>query len=389
MDESEIVERIVEIATREEEDALLETTAATVHSELYDAAVEAFGGWDGALAATLRRTIDSRGRSGAEEETIARSPGPDAKHPIFGMTLENALFKIDPGTELQLSSEPREFDVAAEDGPLAHLCHVGDPEGLVLFTDRGNYFALSPRMVPKWKGTDGMRRVASLLDLEEGERLVGVLPRRDLYAGRIVHVTRRAKGKASEASEFQYSMDHSPRVAFKVNEGDRPVAVMAVEEGTGIFAASAHGRGIHFPDDELRSMGLRAVGVNVMKLDDDTDAVVGAFSARGVEQVAVLTRAGLGKRVDFDEFRQQGRAGAGMQLCRLDREDAVAGVAPCRPSDDLVVATSAGRVHRRPAGEFAAMGRPAKGDPVVDLADDERVLEFTRLPCSGETPVGG
>ncbi len=388
MNETEIIERLLDVADEHDPDHLLETTAATVHADLYEAATEAFGGWDAALATALCASVAAADSSGGDSsetsERIVRSVGPAADHPLFVTTAGNTLVKIDPGTDLRITDAPTHLELPPNSGPITHVHHVGDPEGLVLFTDRGHYFALSPRMVPNWKGAEEVRRFDRTLGLEEDERLEFVVPRRKLYGGRIVHVTERGKGKATDASEFQYAMDHDPRVAFKLDDGDRPVAVMSVPEGTGVFAASAHGRGIHFPDDELRSMGQRAVGVYVMDLDDETDAVVGAFSAHRVEQVAVVTEQGLGKRVDFEEFRQQGRAGAGMQLARLDRDDHLAGVAPCRPADDLVVTTSRGRLHRRPAGDLPAMGRPAKGNLVVDLADDEEIVEFTRLPCSSE-----
>jgi len=388
MEESEIVERILGIAENREPDQLLETTVASVHGDLYDAAAEAFGGWDAALAAALCASVAAAGESAGgrgADERIVRSVGPDAEHPIFAATRHNLVFKIEPGRELALTEQSKAFERPPEAGPLIHVHHVGQPEGLVFFSSAGHYYALDPRMVPKWSGREEIRQLGNVLDLEGDEVLEHIVPRRAFYGGRIVHVTEGGKGKASEASEFQYAMDHKPRVAFKLEEDDRAVAVMSVPEDSGIFAASKHGRGIHFPDDELRSMGQRAIGVNVMDLDGESDTVVGAFSARRVEQVALVTEQGLGKRVDFSEFRQQGRAGAGMQLARLNRDDYVAGVAPCRPSDDIVVSTTRGRVHRRPVGDFPFMGRPAKGDQVVELGDDEEILEFARLPCSTES----
>jgi len=386
MDRDQIVDDILEIAERNEPDELLETTAASVHPDLYEDAGEAFGGWDAALAAALCEAAGGDSTAGSRDdpaESISRNRGPDADHPLFGITGDNLLFKIDPGTSLPLTDAAERFDLPPGTDVLRHLHHVGDPEGLVFFTNLGNYFALSPRMVPKWKETDEVRQIARSLALEENERLRHVVPRRALYGGRIVHVTEGAKGKATEADDYSYAMDHEPRVAFKLDGDDRPVAVFAAPGDTGIFAASAHGRGIHFPDDELRSMGCRAVGVNVMDLEDDSDAVVDAFSAHRVQQLAVVTENGRGKRVDFDEFRQQGRAGAGMQLARLDRDDYVAGVVPCHPSDDIAIATDEGLVHRRPVADLPSMGRSAKGDRVVDLAEGASIVEFTSLPCSG------
>lgn len=130
-------------------------------------------------------------------------------------------------------------------------------------------------------------------------------------------------------------------------------------------------------------MGRKAVGVNMMKLADDDDEVVAAFLGKNVRQIAVITEEGYGKRVDFKEFRTQGRAGQGMQVLRLDAGDRIAGAAPCNPAEDIALVSTAGRVWRLPASDFALMGRPAKGNPMVELEDGERILSLSALPCGG------
>ena len=61
MKESEIVERLLGLARESEPDELLETTAATLHADLYDAAADAFGSWDAALAAALCVRLEKPG----------------------------------------------------------------------------------------------------------------------------------------------------------------------------------------------------------------------------------------------------------------------------------------------------------------------------------------
>ncbi|MGM0559131.1 MAG: DNA gyrase C-terminal beta-propeller domain-containing protein, partial [Myxococcota bacterium] len=253
---------------------------------------------------------------------------------------------------------------------------------VIVFTDRGRYFGVDARMVPKFHRDVPYRDIAKVLDLEAGEKVRNLLTRDDLRSGRIIHVTRGAKGKATDTDEFGYVLDREGREAFLLNDGDAPVAVMSGHEDAHVFCASANGLGILFESTELRSMGRKAVGVNVMKLADDQDQVVGAFMPDGVENVAMITRQGLAKRVRFDEFRPQGRAGAGMQLAKLNDGDAVASIAACGPSQDLVVVTDIGNVRRMPAHLFPLMGRPAKGDRLFELAENESIIGVYALPCS-------
>jgi DNA gyrase subunit A len=270
-------------------------------------------------------------------------------------------------------------------GRTNRLVHLGKPSAVIVFSDRGRYFGLDMRMVPKWNGDLLDRRIQEILQLDDGEQIIDVGRRDAFHGGRIIHITRQAKGKASDISEIAYTLDREAREAFSLNEGDEPTAVLAGPEKASVFCASAMGKAIHFDAADLRTMGLQAVGNNVMKLKDEGDAVVGAFLGRGVDQVALITACGMGKRVEFDEFRTQNRAGAGLQLLRLDHPDKVAAVIPCEADGDLAVTTDRGRLHRMPATSFHKMGRPAKGDLQIELIDDEQVVGLSALPCSSQS----
>jgi DNA gyrase/topoisomerase IV subunit A len=389
-----LLDRIITIAREESADTLLEMSAATLHADLYEEAVEEYGGWDGALAAALSKAVEDAEQSNqsqvtksprrktttAAEEQVERVVTAEAEHPLFTLSSGGSLFKM-RGGDFGVTEVPMIPPTPHGAGRINSLVHLGEPSGVLVFSDRGHYFGLDMRMVPNWDGDLLDRRIQDVIKLEEGEKIVDVLRRDQFHGGRIIHVTCQAKAKASDISDITYTLDRQPRDAFLLNEGDRPVAVLAGPEKNSVFCASAMGKGIHFDAEDLRTMGLQAAGVNAIKLDGERDAVVGAFLGAGVDQIALITERGMGKRVDFDEFRKQNRAGAGLQLLRLDRGDHVAAVVACEADGDLAVTTDRGRVHRMPATSFHKMGRPAKGDLQIDLVDDERVVGLSALPC--------
>ncbi|MFW5968685.1 MAG: DNA gyrase C-terminal beta-propeller domain-containing protein, partial [Persicimonas sp.] len=361
MSRDEIIDHILKLAEEKSPDHLLETSAATLNGELYEAAAETFGGWDAALAEALVAAVDQKAsatdtsaggarvtRSAPDEPHVEREVTEAAKEPLFALTSGGAFYQID-GPQVPVTDEPTAPVTPHGAGHIERLVHLGDVQGVIVFSNRGRYFGLDRRMIPRWEGDLLDRRLQEVLHLEDDERVVDVAPRTDFYGGRLIHVTRGGKGKASDISEMNYTLDYEGRQAFLLDEGDEPVAVLAGPDETSVWCASARGKAIHFPSDELRSMGLKAVGVKLMKLADESDEVVGAFLGDDVEQAAVITERGLAKRVDFGEFRTQGRAGAGLQLARLDHGDRIATVAPCEPGGDLAVATSRGRLHRMPA----------------------------------------
>jgi hypothetical protein len=382
-----IIERIQEVAGVEGgDDELVSDVALVKHAQLFTDAVDAYGSWEAALIASLCDLVEKRGRQpvtkARDESAVFRQASPDAREPVYASTTDGAFFYID-GNELEITEVPEALESPDGHGPMNHFAHIGTPDGIFVFSNTGRYYGMDPRMIPQWMGSSPVRSLAQTLPLHRDEFIMFALPRRVMFEGRIIHITRQGKGKASDVSEYGRMLDRSGKEAFLLNDGDSPVAVLSARDKSFVFCASAKGQGIQFDaGEDMRSMGRKAVGVNVMKLDGDDDSVVSAFISDDVEQVAVITRQGYAKRLWFDEFRPQGRGGSGMQVCRLDDGDRVVGVVACDPSQDLMVATSTGRYWRLPAGNFELMGRPARGNRLLDLAAGESVIGLSPLPCS-------
>ena len=383
---TDLIEELKKIATSEGADALLELTICSTREDLYDAALQAYGSWDGALAQALvdalqKKASTPRASAVVREEEVVRKRRTSAGDPVFAATVSGGLFWIDPD-ELTITNGPEIVPTPSGLGPIRQLWWVGNPDGVFVFSNTGRYYGLITRVLPQWMGDTPMRaftNIASHANHDEYGALL--LSRRAGRSGRYIHVTKHGKGKASEADELGATLDQTGREAFLLAEGDVPVAVMHGTEDSTVCCVSSAGQAIHFEAGDIRSMGRKAVGVNVMKLGPE-DVIVNAFHGDEVEQIAMITASGLCKRVWFDEFRTQGRAGGGMQLCKLNRGDEVVGAVGCAPESDIVVTTSLGRLWRTEATSFALQGRPAKGNQVFDLIGDERIIGLSVLPTS-------
>jgi DNA gyrase subunit A len=384
MDRESIITTILAMVQNEgAENRLLEMNVALQCESLYDAATEVFGGWDAALVAALKRSV--RGPKKASlvqraEETVNRQVGKRARDPLYVTTNQGVVFFVD-GEEIETTEHPYSISMPEDAGHPTSFQYLGRPDAVFLFSDKGRYFGLDGRLLPQWMGGAAMRHPRSILPLRDGENLAFLLGRSSLRDGRVTHITAKGKGKASSTRDFGRMLEKVGKDAFLLQDQDRPVAVFAGSETDTIFCATAAGQAIHFSSGDMRAMGRKAVGVNVVKLGASTDRVVGAFLSGGSEQVALITASGVAKRMWIDDFRIQGRGGSGMQSVRLAGGDSVAGVCRCAAGEDLVVWTSAGRVHRVPATRFELAGRASRGHPFVELVDGERVLGVAELPC--------
>ncbi len=382
-----VVDDIIKIAKSDNPEQLLEMTVSVSHESLYDAAIDAYGSWDAALVAALEFTVRSKSATSSAparnrpDLEFERRPGIEAHRPVYASTSNGVFFYID-GKEFEVTVEPERLDLPYGAGVLDRFQYIGTTDAVFMVSNLGRFYGLDQRMMPQWMGESDVRRMGAVFPFENDEAIWFVMPRSAMNGGRLIHITRQAKGKATDVDQFGKSLDRSGKEAFLLNDGDEPVAVLYGPEDSHVFAASAHGQGIHFDAGaDMRSMGRKAVGVNIMKLDGPDDELVSAFMTDGVEQAAMVTQKGLGKRVWFDEFRPQGRGGSGMQVCKLETGDRVVGVVPSHPGEDIVISTSIGRVHRMGAHHLPLMGRPAKGNSIIDLAPGEEVISVAALPC--------
>ena len=125
-------------------------------------------------------------------------------------------------------------------------------------------------------------------------------------------------------------------------------------------------------------MGLVAAGVNAIKLKDG-DWVVGASIVSDKDEVALVSRNGLGKRVSGSEYPVQGRYGQGVISWKLDAKDEIVaqlvgkltdkGICHFRKSASKVFTITA--THSRK--------RSALGQTVFTLKNGDEMIGFTTL----------
>lgn len=367
------------------------------HRELYNEALEAFGSWEAVLAELVVIMRDKElilnppeePTATTRQDTIAipnREAAPEASEPIIAITTNGTVAALTT-EDLPLTHTPQALELDDTAGSLQTAAHLGKENDLFLFSQSGLYFGLLRDFIPNGDALKTGTMQTTRFDMPEGDSIFAALSRRQIEqkGARFLHVTRNGKAKASALSEYSQQYGKQGREAFLLKDDDVPLTVLVGKEYTGLFCASAQGQGIHMDASDIRTMGRKSVGVNVMKLAGSDDEVISAFFTEGVEELAVITQQGYAKRIDFHEFRRQGRGGSGMQVLRLNAGDLVVGVVPLMSQEDLLVTTMMGQVWRLPSALFPIMGRAARGKRILEM-DDDLMIGLSVLPCAGNPP---
>ena len=144
---------------------------------------------------------------------------------------------------------------------------------LLFFTNLGRIYSLNVFEVPEASRIAKGRAIVNLLPLQEGEHVVKLLCTRGMEGKHIVMVTKNGLIKRTNAMAFAKIRSTGIR-ALTLREEDELVFCRISSGEDSVIIATAKGQGIHFNENEVRSMGRQAAGVIGIRLKK-SDIVVG------------------------------------------------------------------------------------------------------------------
>jgi DNA gyrase subunit A len=238
------------------------------------------------------------------------------------------------------------------------------------------------------------------------------------------------------------------KIAMKLEEGDKLVAVMTCADSDDILLASHQGKCIRFPVSDIRvfasrnstgNRGIRleegdeVISMSILRHADATTeerlayirqanalrragdeepevadaaaeeeaegavAAVQLSEARFAELataeqfILTISDQGYGKRSSAYEYRITRRGGKGIDLMNLGKGKAVAQVAagfPVLDADQIMLVTNGGKLIRCPVADIRIAGRNTRGVTLFRIDDGERVVSVAHLTDVGSEGNG-
>ena len=135
---------------------------------------------------------------------------------------------------------------------------------------------------------------------------------------------------------------------------------------------------IRFPVNDVRPMGLLAVGVGGIKLKPD-DKVVSAEIITKQKEITVVAEDGNGWRFSLSEIPQQGRYGQGVFISKLTSGENIVGMVVGKPSQSVLVHHKklASKTIRLDAVNLAKRMRSSQ--QIIDIKDGELIRKITQF----------
>ncbi len=266
---------------------------------------------------------------------------------------------------------------------LQHMFVALTHDYILFFTSRGKVYWLKVYDIPPAARTANGRAIVNLLQLDEGEKVTGLVPVREFSADEsLFMVTRRGTVKKTALTAFRRPLGRGI-IALGLDEGDTLIGVDRVRAGDQVLLSTKCGMSIRFDESDVRTMGRQAYGVKGINVEDD-DEVMGLIVVHGEADPASLLTVcanGYGKRTALSEYRSQGRGGKGViDIQTSDRNGPVVAVAKVLDADEVMITTVKGNLIRTPMADLRLIGRNTQGVRLIRLDEEDLVGSLAKLP---------
>jgi DNA gyrase subunit A len=332
-----------------------------------------------------------------------------------------------------------------EEDFLSQVFVVNTHTPVAFFSSRGMSYQLKVYKLPLGTPQARGKPMVQLLPLSEGETISTLMPLpQDEAKWANLHVmfaTSTGNVRRNALSDFT-NIKANGKIAMKLEEGERLIAVRPCSEAEDMLLATRGGKCIRFPVSDVRVFsGRTSTGVRGIKLADGDEVISMSvlrhaefdiaerdaylrlskrrrgseveaetaengngeapepavpaitlseerYAAFAVQEEFILsvTARGFGKRTSAYEYRITGRGGQGIaNIETSERNGAVVASFPVRHEDQIMLVTNRGQLIRTPVDDIRIAGRSTQGVTLFRVEDGEKVMSVTRLGDENDT----
>ena len=271
---------------------------------------------------------------------------------------------------------------------------------VLFFSSQGIAYKLKAWKIPKGSLSSKGKSLFNLLPLKSSQSITStmLLPEdenewKKLF---VVFVTENGKIRKNSLEDFT-NINSSGKIAMKLDENDKIIAVEKCREDQDIILGSKFGKCIRFMSKKLRlfkgrsSKGIRGIELSekdkVMSLsiiDNQKNQVQkkdnGSKKEHHDKYILSITENGYGKRTSISDFRVTNRGGKGIiGIINSSRNGNVTSNLIVSNNDDVILSTDKGRVIRCAIKEIRIAGRNTQGVRIIKLSGEEKVVSAIKV----------
>ena len=273
-----------------------------------------------------------------------------------------------------------------EEDFLEHMFIATMHNTLLLFTEKGKCFWLKVFEIPEGTKSSKGRAIQNILGIEVDDQVrayINVTNLRDEdYINNNYIILCTKKGIIKKTTLEAYSRPRQTGVnAITIRENDQLIEARLTNGNNEIMLAVRSGKAIRFHEDQARAIGRTAAGVRGIKLNNETDELVGMICvSRENQDILVVSENGFGKRSKIDDYRVTHRGGKGVKTINItEKTGSLVTIKSVFDTDDLMIITQTGLTIRVPVSGIRMTGRAAQGVKLINLREDDSIASVASV----------
>ncbi len=258
---------------------------------------------------------------------------------------------------------------------------------LLFFTEKGKCYWLRVYEIPETGKAAKGRAVQNLINIEPDDKIKAFIPVTNLsdpeYLENNYILMCTKNGIIKKTTLEAYSRPRQNGInAVTIREGDILLEAVLTDGQSEIVMAKRSGKAIRFNESLVRAMGRTASGVTGVKLESNTDEVIGMISVKSNSDATVLvvSEKGYGKRTDIDDYRITGRGGKGVKTLNItDKTGNLVGIKSVTDENDLMIILKSGIAIRMHIEDLRVMGRATQGVRLIKMSDKDEIASIAKV----------
>lgn len=242
---------------------------------------------------------------------------------------------------------------------------------LMVFSSKGKMYRVLVDNIPEGTNASNGTPISTLIEFENGEKpMAFTTMTRDTDKKFIFFATKNGTIKKVPLDEYD-KMKRTGIIAISFKDSDELVDVTFINQEQ-MLLVTKNGMTIRFGTAEMPISSRTAQGVKGMKLNDGDSVIAALPIVDSADYLAVVSKNGLGKKMQIDELTLQNRGGKGL-LCYKGE---IAGAEIIKESDNLLI--NGGKSSIVISGkDIPTLGRVSMGN--IMLKNNEQVISITQV----------
>ncbi|WP_118165234.1 DNA gyrase subunit A [Nostoc sphaeroides] len=202
----------------------------------------------------------------------------------------------------------------------------------------------------------------------------------NLETKQMILLTKEGRIKRLSLGEFT-NLTRRGITILKLKDDDELSFTQFTKPGEHLILASSGGRLLRFAvnDEQLPIMGRTAMGLQAFRLLKNQQ-MVGCVTVGKDDHLLLVTQEGYAKRMPASQLRAANRGDLGTQALKFaSKTDNLAGMVMAIASGEVALVTNKERVVRIPVETVPILGRDVKGESILQLNRDEKIITVAEV----------